>query len=603
VNSKWKAGHKHIKVLDLEHLLSKSKKYSLPKIVSYFPCASALSISTKNQNIESYQEFTGCPTIKVLEFDSNYLLPSLRNCPKLKTLILAPSGDSPTKESLPTRNIITILNCLPSLEFLQIHQPCIWQRNTAFRSYRTITKLRLLNLDRDFIDEFIEWLSEGPRFSNLEELYLDLEYASMPENGIKVISESCPYLSTLKLRFATVPFLTIVDIFRNLKHLIHISFGQCKIYSCTNQWTDLFFLLLTSIPWLEALHFSGCELDVPENSNLDEKEFIFSESLVFPRLKSFKAFDINNEKVLSDDLEKLLKSFSNLKSLRCDVSASFVLPVELKGLETVELRHSKYMATERSPLKAHMHSSEFRSLKSLTLWSPYGFPKDIIVSSAANLVHICINYSISGSIVLEDASRHLVFPNLQTLEIRGISIAAQQMCIRFTNFFLQSSLPNLKKLAIDALTREEYLLETPALLLIREKSPHLQYLHLTGFSLPPDFFQTFKNAWPELRTMIIRNTNFLSITDEWTETEFFPFLENHRHLRTLNLSVKQVNLLTFEFMLSDATSLLALGQEKSKFADFYQRSSNLLQNSIFSMFSNHITTKYWWIKECVLLKF
>jgi hypothetical protein len=50
-------------------------------------------------------------------------------------------------------------------------------------------------------------------------------------------------------------------------------------------------------------------------------------------------------------------------------------------------------------------------------------------------------------------------------------------------------------------------------------------------------------------------------------------------------------------------SLFAFGQEKTQFAEFYQRSGKLLQNSIFSMFSNHITAKYWWIKECVLLKF
>jgi hypothetical protein len=447
--------------------------------------------------------------------------------------------------------------------------------------------------------DFLEWLSVGPRFSNLQELYLDLEYSSMPEDGIKAISQSCPHMTTFKLRFATIPFQTIADICRDMKTLTQISFGQCKIINCTNKWTDIFLLFLTAIPWIESLHFSGCELSFPENANHFMDDCSFSESLVFPRLKSFKAFDINNEKVESDGLEKLLKSFPNLKSLRCDVSAAFVLPAELSGLERVELRHSKHLTTG-SPMKSTVHLSEFKILQSLTLWSPQEFPKDIVVSSASNLVHVCINYSVSNCIVLDDVSRQLFFPNLQTLEIRGISIAAQQMCMQFANFFMQSPLPNLKKLAIDALTREEYLLDHTFII---DKSPNLQYLHLTGFSLPFDFFQTSKNSWPQLRTMIIRNTNSLNITDEWTESQFFPFLENHRLLRTLHLSVNHINLLKFEFLLSDANSLFAFGQEKSKLSEFYQRSGKMLQNSIFSMFSNHITTKYWWIKECVLLKF
>ena len=201
VCSRWKAAHRNIKVLDLDHLLSKSKKYNLQKVVSYFPCASALTLRSKNLNFESLEEFTGSPTIKVLEFDSNYLLPSLRHCPKLQTLIILPSADNQSSASVPTRNLITILNFLPLLQVLQIHNPCIWQRNVQFRSYRSLLKLRLLNLDRDFIPEFFEWLSAGPRFSNLEELYMDLEYASIPENAIKAISQGCPSLSSFKLRF------------------------------------------------------------------------------------------------------------------------------------------------------------------------------------------------------------------------------------------------------------------------------------------------------------------------------------------------------------------------------------------------------------------
>lgn len=596
VNSRWKEAHRNINVLDLDHLLSKSKRYSLKKVVSYFPCASSLALRTKNINFDSLEEFKGCPTIKVLEIDSNYLLPSLRNCPKLQKLIILPSDDSQANASAPTRNLITILNCLPTLNFLEIHCPCIWQRNAEFRSYRSLTKLRLFNLNTGGFDDFWDWLSIGQRFSNLAELFLDLDSWTLPENAVKAISTGCPYLSIFKLRHATIPFYAIGDISRNLKSLTHLSFGHCKILSSTLKWTNILYSILTLIPFLECLHFNGCDLTIAENIILLET-FTFSDDLEFPYMKSFKAFDLNHDKIKLHDLMNLLKAFPNLKSLRCDVSGAFVLPTELKGLDTIELRYSKYLFETSYTQNHNQELSEFRNLKSLTLWSPCGFPKEIVTSNAVNLVHICFNYSISGLLVaLEDVCQTLAFPHLQTLEIRSIS---HDECVRFLNLFLQSYLPKLRKLDIDALGREDYLLDNNVLSVLKERSPYLQYFHLTGFALPNDFFSGLKNEWLELRKMTIRVSDSILVTDEWIETQFVPFLETHRLLRTLLLSVKQVNILNFEFMMTDATAPLALSQEKSR---MYPRRNEQLQNSIFSIFSNHITSKYWWIQECILWK-
>ena len=435
LNSKWRIAHKHIKNIDLDNLLSKEKRYNLQMVVSYFPCANSLILKTKNKNLYSIEEFTGRSTMKILLIDSNYMLPGLRDCPQLQTLIVSPSADNQSHASLPTRNIATILKYLPSLKFLQVHHPCIWDREIEFRSYPALARLRLLNLGRHFMDEFCVWLIAPQRFPNLEELFLDLEYATIPLNAIDSIFKSCPSIKTLKFRFSTVPIFVIDGICKNLKTLKCISFGQCKIFNYTNSWVDLFNSFLYSLPQLQSLHICDCELNIPENALTWPPELIHHQH-IFPNMISFKAFDISHGKIGKEELNNLLLSFPNLQSIRCDVPSLFNIPSTFCKIQKIELRYSKLISNDDTSLSTPNEiEPKFENLKSLTLWSPMQFPVAIIRSSASNLVSISINYSLHGSVM--NISNESDFCNLKNLEIRGISHAAQHDCITFLKYFLQ----------------------------------------------------------------------------------------------------------------------------------------------------------------------
>ena len=104
--------------------------------------------------------------------------------------------------------------------------------------------------------------------------------------------------------------------------------------------------------------------------------------------------------------------------------------------------------------------------------------------------------------------------------------------------------------------------------------------------------------------MVVRNTNSLIVTDQWAEKEFFPFLDAHRHLRTLHICVQDWPILNYEFMMSDINSEFPPWKTEPTVTQ-QQRDTcgRFLHNTLFSMFTLFVKDKFWWIKEFVLLKF
>ena len=546
--------------------------------------------------------FKGNSTLKRVYSNTDFIVNGLlKENHNLETLILVGSihveeeDDTDVYEHRSRRNLCTLLKCIPSLKKLEVENSCFWTRHPIQFTHSKLEALRLHSLHLDAHAMFFDWLSETKdALPNLKSMNLDLDYKNLPLNGISAIANGCPQLEQFKIRHTTISMENMKDLVTKFPRLKGLSFRQCYLTFPSNRWILIVLYIMKQNNQLRKLHMNGSTLlssDWVDDTFLEDMMEFLNEKPIFPDMRSFKLFDVGDHRPSKEDITNLSLLFPNLLTFRADVPFHFILPDQLSLLKKLELRFIKVPGWQdfNDPI-TNLSEQTSSKLTDLSIWSCFKFPDQLIKRNAHQLKSLSINYPIDFP---RDNETVYEMKALQTLEIRGLSLHAHSTCLSTLDPFIRMPLGNLRRLWLDALHKSDSELPFNTLKLLANHTPNLVSLHMTGFYLPCDSFSFLSTYWPYLESLVIRNSYRVLVNEEWLEDELYPFIEKHRHLRSLDMSVQSVELDKFDFINDGLDLLLSISDE-----DIDINIAKNLKSTLFQVVSDDIKERFWWIQSC-----
>ncbi|KAJ3021335.1 UNVERIFIED_CONTAM: hypothetical protein HDU68_009681 [Siphonaria sp. JEL0065] len=419
----------------------------------------------------------------------------------------------------------------------------------------------------------------------------------------------------------------IIQIPDSLKLLKHLSIGKCDAWfygtnvnpvdtdvpliageedevfaihpnSRTVSYSDVVHFVASGLPGLLSLHFNHCNFNaLPEGlpERIQRKKH---------DLESLKVFD-TSIRVSEAELIGFASHFPKLRTLRVDVdSESFynesVFAESLADIRYLELRGAK--PSDVSKLKNQpLQLPSYRSLNSLSLWSaPQQFVNGFLGNAlvANNLKSLCLNY-----IQLDGTVRRFELKNLEKLEVRAIGSTAGIICTRLLDSLTAAS-PNLKLLELGSFKRDSDVFPDGSLQTLTQRCDKLKSFKLTNFKLSTNFWRMIEHTFFELECMEALGCQTVAVLDKkFEEKEFFPFLNSHKKLKTLKLSVGGIDCAGFQVgsvVPSDSLQLAIQGM------GFSNRSAAIRETrcsdlETYKKYGHSVCNKFRWLKDVSIL--
>lgn len=347
-------------LLDMSHLNIKPNNkvvmIGLMKIIKRFPLLKSLTIQhcrTERLMHQVCSQFEGLRLIESIEASSDFIVPGAFRSPNLRKLCLGYQSSTTgvlfeanqsswdrNREILQPhkrRDIAVILDNFQKLEYLEIDNPLLWSDHFVKGVYSLcIKKIKLTSLSQAALDCLINSFrtSKCALLPTLTEFYLDMDYSVLEENSIRYLSQSCPKLEKLRMKFAVVSDSFFKEICLFLPKLNSFKLTNCQLNYISQSWSHVVKYLAYNMIDLKSLSLSYCTLNY-----IDDPNGIYSSvppiDIHHTKMRSLKIFDISESRPDACVLHQLIHIFSNLTSLRMDLSADCFPPTDDSFLQII----------------------------------------------------------------------------------------------------------------------------------------------------------------------------------------------------------------------------------------------------------------------------
>eukprot|EP00842_Homolaphlyctis_polyrhiza_P002359 jgi/Hompol1/3123/HPOL_003126-RA len=525
--------------------------------------------------------------------------------------------------------------------------------------------LKMTTVSSLALSNFLQWLSQSPsRLPNLKTLSLEIDYFHMPSNAIKAIATGCPNLEVLKIKYGILPREALFDIATHMVGLKKLHLSKSDLWFVSQNWAHVCAFLAANLaasqPFdsncssqvpvieearvhrgkrLEALSFDTCTIQY-----LEEPEWhaMFDSIAQHPvgacnGVKDLKILDTGDSRPDASVLHALAVLFPRLTTFRIDITGDCFPafdPVFLgnvrKGwrhLERLELRVGKIRPLG-DPVKRYVGRADLNDLSNATLqnqdiampklrrlsvWSFLEFPHFLIRPNVSHITELHINFVSMITPAQRGAGAHpqrdnrYSFPVLRELEIRAISNAAHQLCVESLNIVQQHDdgtfkLPRLRRLVLDAMSRNTSPIQWQTLSQLTRSAPDLRYLRTSGFIWPQQGLSRLSDSWPDLESLEIVGLHSIGVASEaWETAELEPFMQGHRKLHRLTLGVSDLDVDGFKLLDSESimSRLMIRGSiGPSDFDGEFVHAVKSANQLMYTRYAERIRDKYFWIREC-----
>ncbi|KAJ3214750.1 Protein M3 [Dinochytrium kinnereticum] len=598
------------------------KKLTLDVLLRRFPVVEDLVLTPSSRNLEFgpdliheiAKQFTGHPTLRRIFCGSDFIVPgALEGCPRMEHLNLsylhtwfnASDGDRDElgnfdgeeeedeevgndgfvedghRESTSShrRNLAGILKRGKALRVLDIESATFWHRGprTDFLSNSmrmdgemfglNLEVLKLGNFSGWSLQNFTIWLGKAGSggLPVLKEFRLDADYLNLPQQFIRNLAIGCPSLKSLRIKYANLAPMHMIEMADQLPNLELLSLGKCEIWfypskseehakmttALIQQWqqdgeesaeeeilasngssavhfvsySELVHHLTASMRNLECLHFNQNTLHAlasPPPHSRSLRNVVTSHPL-----QSLKVFDTNETRPTSEQFEEMLGAFPHLQTLRLDVpvledirregsrprSWSFIHEL-LPNLKVLELRCAKpKMAVGEDAYSFHVKeeesslipSTKFGKISTLAVWSthPSSLPR-LLSLNAATLTTLTLNY-LPGCSMSQDSYKGSIplLPSLKTLAIKTLTHVAVFDAMYLLDAILgEEGCPSLRNLTMEALHRSPLPpVNVQELISVATRTPSLTSLKLNNLKLPKEIFGKIRGLWKALESL------------------------------------------------------------------------------------------------------
>ncbi|KAI8927474.1 hypothetical protein BC831DRAFT_510893 [Entophlyctis helioformis] len=197
------------------------------------------------------------------------------------------------------------------------------------------------------------------------------------------------------------------------------------------------------------------------------------------------------------------------------------------------------------------------------------------------------------------------FARLQTLEIRGLSAAAHNICLAALDLVLGSKPHSrLAHISLDALSRLNAPLPAKVLAKLAASTPNLSHFRTSNFILPMDGMAILRDSWPHLQSLEILGSHSVpSITRDFETAELAPLLDSHRSLQKLGLGVSGLSLPGYELMNSDTLRSRLSMRGNVGPDDFSGEFVHMVQTAnlaIYRRYETELMRRYEWLRACTI---
>jgi hypothetical protein len=489
--------------------------------------------------------FRGSETITEITSISDYIIYGASKCRRLKKLsipvhhagvrdiLIVDQVHYPEFDILKHRDISYLLSMIPSLRELHLDSAS-WCMPLTVEEHHLRT-LHLTSLDGETMQNMKGFLGNGFSLPYLRALIMDVGHRVFPTSIIRAFQSACPQLVAIKLSYAILEQDFAPVLCESFPDLESIRLSYCTIhFSPQSTWSDRICFFTTRLPKLQVISFRY--LNWLQAAPLELHQHTTEHGL-----KELKVHELEENKMMQDELLNVLQWHPNLEILRVDLDHShFVctpgLDTFMKHLRTLELRFGKgvHPTLEGKPALPIV----LPVLKNLSLWGYSQFPEEIVAPNCRHIEMLDLKYALCPP-----RKSVYSFPSLRVLGVRSLGFKAQEICLSTIKALISDSF-YLQKLCLDAVNHLTNFELRPAVLqFLRVSCPHLQNFKTLNFRVPNESLEELGTMWPRLNDLAIKgNCAIETITQDQETRYLFPMLQNHPHLQSVALSVTGVDI-------------------------------------------------------------
>ena len=590
--------------------------FGLDNILSKFPLLQFLFIeSNPNSNLlpKIAEQFKGHPTISRINCGSDLIInEALRSCPRLKALELPSyccftndntlNSDFHIKQT--NRDVMAFFYSAPNLQVLELEDAiCTFRGLSMVKNNHpcALTSLKLCsisNLSMQNLVGFFEMPENIGLLSNLKTFVLESGgiNLSLPDTCIRAISNVAPNLEKFKVRDSIFYNTQMADIAYYLKSLKFLSLRECFIHiqqsddhdSC--EYIDLVLFLASNIPGLENIKLYRNILTYSNQAT----ETKFQGDSFKSNLQSLKILDFGETKPDLFEIQLLLTAFKHLKEIRLDA------PIELglcsngwenlqplcENLTAMDIKFGRISRYRPTDNEKEQNSIYLPKVNKMTLMNPPVFPMILLSENCSNLVSLTIDYLYDY--ITRDTYPSLVFPNLNSLKLSGYDHV--QLCETALALTRQSSFLSVINMTVN--NSNSYTIENRVLETLCKTCPRITSFSIFNFKFDPSSFDVLIDHWPGLLELQICGSRAMGkIELEWQTKYLYPFLNAHKQLLSLVLSVGENLIPGYEIV--EVDDIL---NDHGLISDFDIRQKCQYENvKRLNSYTSSLKNLHWWI--------